>query len=76
MTTKTVVEMFTKPCVICGEAGMLVVPLDGALAYNAGSFVQVAFPTLSAAKREQILSGTHPACWDEMFADPFDGYTE
>jgi hypothetical protein len=34
-----------------------------------GELIQYAFPTLSAGMREQIISGTHPDCWDAMFAD-------
>jgi hypothetical protein len=34
-----------------------------------GAKVQDAFPTLSPALREQIITGTHPACWDEIFGD-------
>jgi hypothetical protein len=28
--------------------------------------VQVEFPTLTAAEREQLITGTHGACWDAM----------
>ncbi len=38
-------------------------------AYLDGAFAQTAFPTLSAAEREILISGTHPACWEEMFPE-------
>ena len=30
---------------------------------------QQAFPELPTEIREQLISGTHPKCWDEMFSD-------
>lgn len=36
-------------------------------------FVQDAFPTMPADKREQLLTGTHPGCWIKIFSHPFDG---
>ena len=31
--------------------------------------MQNAYPELPAGLREQIISGTHPACFDALFAD-------
>ena len=31
--------------------------------------IQNALPEVSAAEREQMKTGTHPECWDEMFAE-------
>jgi hypothetical protein len=31
--------------------------------------VQDAFPYLSAGEREQIMTGTHPECWEKMFPE-------
>ena len=39
----------------------------GKKAYEQGAFVQDAFPNLNIDEREQIISGTHPQCWDELF---------
>ena len=36
--------------------------------YEQGWLVQDAFPFLAMELREQITSGTHPKCWEEMFA--------
>lgn len=43
-------------------------PKPASCAYNRGEYAQVAFPELDKALREQIISGTHPKCWEEMFA--------
>lgn len=66
----TTTMITTKRCFHCGEQGYLEVPVDGIARYEGGAFVQDAFPDLPKEQREQIISGTHPKCWDEMFA-PF-----
>lgn len=55
---------------VCGDEGLLELPVDGIAKYESGAFVQDAFPELSAPVREQIITGTHPDCWEQMFA-PF-----
>jgi len=59
----------TRPCIMCGQPGSILVPADGFDAWQAGTFAQIAFPTLSADERELLITGTHPACWGEMFAE-------
>lgn len=46
---------------------MLAVPRDQVIKYIQGVHVQEAFPDMNIGLREQIISGTHPECWDEMF---------
>ena len=60
----------TRRCMVCGNEGLLELPDEGISKYESGAFVQEAFPQLPKELREQIISGTHPKCWDEMFA-PF-----
>ncbi|MGA1752665.1 MAG: hypothetical protein ACO395_04800 [Pontimonas sp.] len=68
METRTIM---TKKCFHCGEHGWIELPTEGIAKYEGGAFVQDAFPDLDRTLREQIISGTHPNCWQEMFA-PFD----
>jgi hypothetical protein len=51
---------------MCGLEGAVEVPAVGFLQWNFGMLAQEAFPNLDIALREQIISGTHPKCWDEM----------
>ena len=37
--------------------------------WREGSNIQVAFPEMPKDQRELLITGTHPACWDAMFAD-------
>lgn len=70
-TTTETITVSTKRCYHCGEEGTLTMPreegLRGVEAYRNGEYAQDAFPFLSAEDREQIISGTHPKCWQELF---------
>ena len=72
-------------CVHCGKQAILDLPavdttIDGLNKYIAGhgGFVQDVLPHLSAGDREMLITGTHDACFDEMFPpeetapDPWD----
>jgi len=65
------IKINTNTCLHCGEQGFIEMSEDeynqGITAFNEGAFIQEAFPSLSADQREQIISGTHPKCWNEMF---------
>lgn len=62
--------VFTKPCIHCGETGTVAVKFDQLLKYAEGALIQDAFPDMPVPQREQIISGTHPECWDKMFPRP------
>lgn len=57
----------TKDCPHCKKGGMLTIWEHDMERYLNGANAQDAFPDLIAPIREQIISGTHPKCWDEMF---------
>ena len=59
-----VVWYSTKDCCVCGEHDTLLLRMAELEKWKAGVFVQDAFPRLSAGKREQLVSGIHPDCWD------------
>lgn len=63
------IKVFTKRCVRCQDQGVITVWEDDWNRYLNGALVQDAFPDLIAPIREQIVSGTHPKCWEELFAD-------
>lgn len=67
MTTMTTIT--TRPCMVCGQASEVSVPVDGYSRWQAGAYVQDAFPAMNADEREMLISGTHPVCWDLLFAD-------
>jgi len=59
----------TKRCPVCLKVGSLVVDEHELFAYLRGSYVQEAFKTLSIPLREQIISGVHPHCWEELWGE-------
>lgn len=61
------VVMVTKTCVVCDQDSGILVPREGYEKWQAGAFVQDAFPDMSAADREVLVSGTHDKCWNEMY---------
>lgn len=66
MTTMTTIQ--TPTCCHCQKGGTLEVPLAECRMWEAGALTQHAFRSLTPAQREQIITGTHPACWDALFA--------
>lgn len=66
-------------CPYCGEFRPVI--LDGSEYYHyfvagtAGN-IQNAFPKLTPAQREVLMTGIHPQCWDALFADEGDAANE
>lgn len=64
------VSVETPRCIVCREHGILWVNMFAWSRYAAGELLaQEAFPDMSADAREQLISGTHPACWDALFTE-------
>lgn len=67
MANAHTIRIRTLPCPACGLTDTLEVPMDGYAAWHGGELIQDAFPELSAAQREQLITGYHEACWDALF---------
>lgn len=67
------VKVKTKPCPMCQQVGQLEVEQADLEAYNKGEgekrFIQNAFPYLTAAQREQIITGYDGECWKKLWAE-------
>lgn len=58
----------TAECMVCFKTGELTLDTVAFNRYDLqDEFIQNAFPDMSAGDREQLLSGTHDACWNEIF---------
>lgn len=57
----------TPACPICHRDGEMPVEVDGYRNWMAGTLIQRALPDLTADEREQLMTGTHPDCWDAMW---------
>ena len=57
------------PCAVTGENYSVTVKAENLAAYDAGEYVQRAFPDLSKDDREFIISGTSPQGWRLTFTE-------
>ena len=62
----------TNLCTLCNHHATVVVDAVGYELWRQGTLIQNALPDTSPQEREILLTGTHPACWDEMFGDEED----
>lgn len=61
-------KITTKPCPLCGIRSSLIVDEVRLAEWKTGKLVQNVFPEMPAPERELLITGTHPACWKELFA--------
>jgi len=59
--------LYALECVECNHWRSVKVSIAGVFAWRNGALVCKAMPELSAADREQFISGICPSCWDKMF---------
>ena len=59
----------TQRCMECGQGGTVLVQMSDYIKWmrKDAPLIQDCFPALSRELREQILTGTHPECWEKMF---------
>jgi hypothetical protein len=59
---------FTRTCMHCNEETEFCISKEEyqRLIIN-NEYIQDVFPFLEKEKREVMISGTHPECWNEMF---------
>lgn len=62
----SMITIDTPRCLHCGKDGQLEVDQAAMRSYQAGALVQEVWPDKDADWREQMMTGIHPACWDEM----------
>jgi hypothetical protein len=60
----------TPPCVQCGQPGTVELSdVDEQVFKHGKGLIQDDLAHLSPGVREQLMTGTHPACWDAMIGD-------
>ena len=72
--TAEFVEVDTGICVHCGKGGTVLMPKSVWTAWDNGNgpFIQRLWPAGSAGDREQLISGTHDACFNVLFPEDED----
>lgn len=63
------VTVTTPECQVCHQTGFVVAPEEGVERWRGGENIENALLGLTASEREQLISGTHPRCWDWLMAD-------
>lgn len=63
------VAVTTPACMLCGKESDLRVDATRYTAWVNGELIQLAFPDMTDSEREQLKSGIHPECWEQMFGD-------
>ena len=62
----------TRRCPYCHKTGSIAVDEKELFTYLRGEYVHKAFQSLTVPLREQIISGVHPECWQEMFGQEIE----
>lgn len=65
--SEDMVSVETKQCIVCKQTSKVDVLRSEYKDWQAGTMIQKAFLKLSPDNRELLISGTHPACWDQLF---------
>lgn len=65
---KNLITIKTPKCFVCGKGSMVTLNAEKAKKWLEGMFIQDAFPDMTKAERELLISGTHEECWNTLFA--------
>lgn len=61
------ITVVQRTCRVCGYRYQFPVPTHSLTRWLDGEPVQRAFPEAPPDWREQLMTGTHPSCWDRLF---------
>ena len=61
-------EVETPRCFHCGQTGTITISCEAYTKWQTGAGpIQQFMPEMPLDQREQLISGTHPVCWNELF---------
>lgn len=63
------ITVVTPVCFVCKRDGMVTMLRTSFEAMRSGRLIQDACPDLGPEAREQVISGTHPRCWDSLWEE-------
>lgn len=63
------IKVITPRCIWCGHGGEVSVDREEFFQWRGGALIQEAMPTTPQEIREQMISGTHPECWTQIFSE-------
>lgn len=56
-------------CVMCKDEHVIHITEEQYTAWQLGKYIQDAMPEIDAGKRELLISGTCPKCWEKLFGN-------
>lgn len=59
----------TLPCPECHKTTEVEMTEEQASELASGKHIQTIFPDWEPSKRELLITGMHPECWDKVFAE-------
>lgn len=62
-------HLTTCPC--CKDVEILILDERDVTRWQSGTLIQDAFPYLTPAERERLITGYCPECWDFIFGEDF-----
>lgn len=69
MDIEVVALVPTPTCVVCNNTGIVELSAADYALLQSDAPIQCSLAHISADIREQIITGTHPECWNKLFAD-------
>lgn len=63
------ITLVVAQCPLCGDSAAVPVGTAAYQSWRAGTLVQNAFPDLSRADRERLITGICGTCWDDLWGD-------
>jgi len=61
------IKVKTRPCIMCGDTGIVEVYRADYIAWNNGKLIQNVMPYLTRSQSEQMINGTHQNCSMELY---------
>lgn len=71
--TTPMVTIEGRRCTVCGQPSSLSIPADKLdevrrWQRERHTYIQSILPDTSPAEREMLMTGIHPACWEQLFS--------
>jgi hypothetical protein len=63
------ITVTTPACQVCSKTSEFTLDDEKVDRWKAGAYIQDVWPHMTMNDRELLISGTHPKCWEELFAE-------
>ena len=70
--SESMVKVQTPQCIVCNKVTLIEITQREFDRLGESGHIQNLFPDWTKEQRELFITGTHPECWDSIFADDED----